>query len=236
VIYSQNHDQVANASHGLRHGALLPPAQQKLAAALLLCAPCVPLLFMGQEYGEIAPFHYFTSHGDEGLARLVTEGRRAEIEEFGNGQACAGPQAPETFAESRLNWALAAQPRHHALLDWYRRLIALRRAHAALGNCRMDLTQVHHGERARWITLGRSDPSGEAAVLICNLSGTPGHVPLSGAEGHWRRELWSGGTDGPNTSGGAGEPPAELHGGAASRRNVPLEGWGAVLYLRGAQA
>jgi len=82
VVFIQNHDQVANTNQGMRLSRLVSLDQFKLAATLLFCAPYLPLLFMGEEFAETAPFLYFTSHLDPVLAKLVTEGRRKEYAEF----------------------------------------------------------------------------------------------------------------------------------------------------------
>src|ERR1035438_4144953 len=82
VVFIQNHDQVANTNQGLRLSELVSIDQFKLAATLLLCSPYLPLLFMGEEFADAAPFLFFTSHLDPSLAKLVTEGRRREYAEF----------------------------------------------------------------------------------------------------------------------------------------------------------
>ncbi len=90
--FTQNHDQVANALHGARSSHVLTLEQQRLAAAVLFFSPFLPLLFMGQEYGETAEFLYFTEHGDPALIEAVREGRRGEISEFAEGREFVDPQ------------------------------------------------------------------------------------------------------------------------------------------------
>src|SRR2546426_4954107 len=108
-------------------------AAVKLAAGLLFAAPAVPLLFMGEEYGETAPFHFFTSFIDRELAERVRRGRLEEFSRFGWQGTIADPNAPATFVASRLNHALGGAPRHRALREYYRRWLTLRPTHAALG-------------------------------------------------------------------------------------------------------
>jgi maltooligosyltrehalose trehalohydrolase len=82
VISMQNHDQVGNRVLGDRLTTLLPPEKVRLAAAATILAPFVPMLFMGEEYGETAPFQYFTSHSDPDLIEAVRKGRREEFDDF----------------------------------------------------------------------------------------------------------------------------------------------------------
>ncbi len=86
VVFSQNHDQVGNRACGERLSVLVNFEAQKLAAGMTLLSPFVPLLFMGEEYGEPSPFLYFTSHGDADLIEAVRRGRREEFSEFGWGE------------------------------------------------------------------------------------------------------------------------------------------------------
>src|SRR5206468_3173028 len=79
VICLQNHDQVGNRAQGERLTALIPRGARFVAAALLLLAPETPLILMGQEYDEPAPFQFFTSYGDPVLQKAVSEGRRREF-------------------------------------------------------------------------------------------------------------------------------------------------------------
>ena len=132
VIATQNHDQVGNRAAGERLSALVDFPRQKLAAALLLLSPYVPLLFMGEEYGETNPFQYFVSHGDEKLVAAVREGRKKEFEAFGWGDDVPDPQSEETFRRSKLDWPSREKSPHRELLALYRDLLALRKREPAL--------------------------------------------------------------------------------------------------------
>ena len=128
VACAQNHDQVGNRPHGERLSALVPWEALYPAATLVLLGSGLPLLFMGEEYGETNPFLYFTSHTDPVLARAVTEGRRKEFIAEGVG-TIPDPQEEETFLRSRLTHR--RDGRHGALREHHRRLLALRRKHRA---------------------------------------------------------------------------------------------------------
>jgi maltooligosyltrehalose trehalohydrolase len=120
VICSSNHDQVGNRPLGDR----LPPAARRLAAACVLFAPQVPLLFQGEEYGEQAPFQFFTDHDDPGIAEATREGRRREFERFAAfaHEEVPDPQARATFDQSKLH----PESGDDELRSFYRRLIANR--------------------------------------------------------------------------------------------------------------
>jgi maltooligosyltrehalose trehalohydrolase len=172
VAFLQNHDQIANTSQGVRWSQLMSIEQYKIAVALLLCSPYLPLLFMGEEFAETNPFLYFTSHGDPALARAVSEGRWREFEEFTEAGAFVDPQTPTAFERSKLNWNLPDQPRHCAILDLHCELIRLRKRWPCLHNGRKDLTRVEIDDAARWLRMERTDPAGSRAVLFCNFSNT----------------------------------------------------------------
>jgi maltooligosyltrehalose trehalohydrolase len=132
VGFLQNHDQIGNRALGERIGALASEEAIHAAAAVLLLAPQVPLLFMGEEWGATSPFFFFCDFEGE-LAELVREGRRREFESFPafrDPEARAripDPGAEATFAASKLRWEELAEPRHRASLERYRELLALRR-------------------------------------------------------------------------------------------------------------
>jgi maltooligosyltrehalose trehalohydrolase len=127
VTCLQNHDQVGNRARGERIAALVPWDALYPASALVLLGSGTPLLFMGEEYGELRPFLYFTSHGDPDLGRAVSEGRRNEY--IAAGGEVPDPQDPATFERSKLTHR--RDGRHGHLREHYRRLLALRRRHLA---------------------------------------------------------------------------------------------------------
>ena len=240
VVFIQNHDQIANGYWGDRLSVLCTPAQQRVAAALHICAPNLPLLFMGQEWGETAPFLYFTSHTDEDLARGVREGRKEEYasfieaEEIGASnmdEGFADPQSVETFERSRLNWSLVEDSPHKEMLNFYRDLLSLRREHKALSNCDKSRLGVQYDESERWVAVERRDESGEAALLVCNLSPDARSVQLKVGAGRWRLVLWS--SD--SVYGGEPEnasPPPVLPAEGEGQIFVQLSGWSAAIYTQ----
>lgn len=132
VVCAQNHDQVGNRALGDRMASLVSHESLKLAAAMVLLAPSVPLLFMGEEYGETAPFLYFVSHSDPALIEAVRRGRRKEFASFAWSGDVPDPQAESTFRRSMPNRELLKQSRHAALWEYYRELIRLRKREPAL--------------------------------------------------------------------------------------------------------
>ncbi|HKY03337.1 MAG TPA: malto-oligosyltrehalose trehalohydrolase [Blastocatellia bacterium] len=127
VVCAQNHDQIGNRMLGERLASLVGFEAAKLAAASVLVSPYPPLLFMGEEYAEQAPFLFFVSYEDAPLVEAVREGRKREFEEFQHEGEVPDPQSPETFQASKLNWQLRSTARHKAMLDFYKRLIEIRK-------------------------------------------------------------------------------------------------------------
>jgi len=156
VVAAQNHDQVGNRAAGERAGALMSDGRLRVAAALLLTSPFVPLLFQGEEWGATTPFQYFTGHPDPELGRKVSQGRRAEFSAFGwDPDQVPDPQDPATFERSRLRWTEIDSERSVSLLDWYRRLIALRRGTASLTDPRLCRTETACDTAAGWLVVRR---------------------------------------------------------------------------------
>jgi len=173
VICVQNHDQVGNRAQGDRLSTIVPFEAVKLAAALLLAAPAVPLLFMGEEYGETAPFQFFTSFLDRNLAEAVRKGRAAEFSRFAWEGTVPDPGDPATFVRSRLNHPLAGAPRHRELYQYYRRWLALRRSHPALGARGKERAHAEVDAEGAVLTLARGAESGPSVRLIANLTAEP---------------------------------------------------------------
>ncbi|HER07602.1 MAG TPA: DUF3459 domain-containing protein, partial [Bacteroides sp.] len=133
VIFSQNHDQTGNRKHGERLISLTDFETAKLVAGTLFVAPNIPMLFMGEEYGEQNPFLYFVSHLDNQLNEQVRRGREQEFEAFqGDGVPAPDPSSVETFSRSKLSWGFTENSEQKAMLDYYQTLIRFRKDHPVL--------------------------------------------------------------------------------------------------------
>ncbi len=132
VVFSQNHDQVGNRMIGERSSQLFSFEMQKLMAATVMISPFLPMLFMGEEYGETNPFQYFVSHGDPELVEAVRKGRKEEFASFHQSGEAPDPQSEDTFNNSQLQWRLPGVEPHATMLRYYQALIALRKTHPAL--------------------------------------------------------------------------------------------------------
>jgi maltooligosyltrehalose trehalohydrolase len=134
VVFTHNHDQVGNHPRGQRWAGMMDFERLKLGAAVMLLSPYVPMLFMGEEYGEDNPFYYFVSHSDPELVEAVRKGRKEEFAGFNSDFETPDPQSEETFNGSKLDWEKRKQGKHAVLLNWYQTLIRLRREEKALQN------------------------------------------------------------------------------------------------------
>ena len=155
VVCNQNHDQIGNRAAGDRLAPKLNFEAIKLAAGITLLSPFVPLLFMGEEYGETAPFQYFTSHGDPALVGAVRKGRSEEFAAFGWTESVPDPQSDSTFTRSKLNHSLKEQASHSVLLRFYRELIKIRRQFDIGALSSRSVDQV--GDRAVLLILGEEN-------------------------------------------------------------------------------
>ncbi len=189
VFCIQNHDQIGNRPFGRRLHHQVEGAVFRAASALLLCAPQTPLLFMGQEWAASTPFLFFTDHHDE-LGRLVTEGRRNEFSRFSAFADAAtraripDPQAPETFARSRLQWRERDRMPHAGVHALYRALLHLRATEPALaGNQPCSVAAV--GARSLMVT--RRAAAGDTLLLAVHVgAGERIALPAPGAAaGPW---------------------------------------------------
>lgn len=224
VVCAQNHDQAGNRALGERLTHLAGFEALKLAAGTVLLAPFVPLLFMGEEYGETAPFLYFTDHGDPGLAAAVLRGRRAEYPE----SEPPDPQARETFERSRLNRGLARDPRHRALLELYTALIRLRKTIPALANLSKEPMEVQVDARVMVARRWRGD---SAAAAVFNFSASPARVEVPLPAGSWTLLLDSADT---RWAGPGRSAPVEIRANGAA--SIALTAWSFVLLASVAEA
>jgi maltooligosyltrehalose trehalohydrolase len=173
--YVQNHDQLGNRAKGDRLCHLTTKERAKVAAALVLTAPFIPMLFQGEEFGSNSPFQYFADFSEEPeLAKAVSEGRRKEFGQFGwNPEEVPEPDSPETFERSKIRWDEVKQEPHASLLEWHRRLIELRRQLPQLTDGRLDLVVTDCDEARKWLTIERG-----LVTIVANLADEAQTIPL----------------------------------------------------------
>jgi maltooligosyltrehalose trehalohydrolase len=164
VVFSQDHDQVGNRAFGDR----MPVHARPLAAFCTLLAPFTPMLFMGEEYGESAPFQFFSDHIDEEIAVATREGRRSEFASFASfTEEIPDPQSEQTFLDSKLT--RRADP---SISQLYADLLRIRDALGA-----GEAVEIDFDDDARWLRVRRG-----GYQLVCNFSSDPSRVPCDGTE------------------------------------------------------
>ncbi|MGH3870757.1 MAG: malto-oligosyltrehalose trehalohydrolase [Pseudonocardiaceae bacterium] len=174
LAYLQNHDQVGNRATGDRISATLSPGLLACGAALVLCSPYTPMIFMGEEWGATTPFQFFSFMPDPALREAIRRGRYAEFAEHGwDDVDVPDPNDEQTFLRSRLDWSEPGAEPHATLLRLYRDLIALRKRCPELSDPRLDRLAVD--VEARTLVLHR----GTLRVVV-NLSAQPVTVALDG--------------------------------------------------------
>ncbi len=168
VVFSQNHDQIGNRMTGDRLSTLISFEALKLTAGTVLLSPFTPFLYMGEEYGENAPFLYFVSHSDSGLIESVREGRKAEFSSFKWKGKATDPQAVDSFVNSKLRWEKINSGNYKILRDFYKFLISLRKDIPALANPDFDTIEVY-GYEDRGIVFLRRWCNGSHIFTILNF-------------------------------------------------------------------
>jgi maltooligosyltrehalose trehalohydrolase len=184
VVCDQNHDQVGNRAAGDRLNSLVNFEAMKLAAGITLLSPFTPMLFMGEEYGETAPFQYFTSHGDPGLVEGVRRGRREEFAAFGWEERVPDPQDEQTYLRSKLNHSLQREEPHSILLQFYRRLIQIRKEYKLAS----PAAQTVHAAGDETIFVLR-ESGDQKLVMIFNFTEQKVGARLSELSGNWKKVI-----------------------------------------------
>ena len=187
VVFAQNHDQVGNRMFGERLPSLVSFEALKLAAGAVMLAPYIPMLFMGEEYAETSPFLYFVSHGDPDLVRAVREGRKAEFEAFRWRGEPPDPQSPETFLRSKVRWEDRAQGNHRTMLQFYKRLIKLRKEIPALSTLSKENIQVQSA--ADTLLLLRRWQGDGQVFCVMNFGEAAVNHEIAIQKGTWERVL-----------------------------------------------
>jgi maltooligosyltrehalose trehalohydrolase len=189
VVCSQNHDQVGNRAAGERLTDLVTFEALKLAAGITLLSPFVPMLFMGEEYGEPAPFQYFVSHGDPALVEAVRRGRREEFAAFGWQVSVPDPQDEETFRRSILDHSLKERDPHQTLYRFYQALTRIR-SELKLGN-RTEHSVRQLGDSSLLLAYARVSLQ---AAMIFNFAASPVTLRVPEIAGKWTTMLHSAAT------------------------------------------
>lgn len=182
VVFAQNHDQVGNRLAGDRLTRLVTFEALKLAAGAVILSPFIPLLFMGEEYGETAPFHYFISHLDPALVEAVRRGRREEFAAFAWQDELPDPQSETTFRRGKLGHDLKHRGNHRVLWEFYRELLRLRREVTAFSG--PDSREIRQDEPQKVLWVRRAGDGPETALGL-NFSDRPASLAFPWPTGRW---------------------------------------------------
>jgi maltooligosyltrehalose trehalohydrolase len=188
LVFSQNHDQVGNRMRGERLSQILDLDALKLAAGTVLLSPFLPLLFMGEEYGEKAPFQYFVSHSDPDLIEAVRKGRQQEFSSFTWNGKVPDPQDEQTFLRCQLNRSLRLERHHRVLYDFYRELIRLRKELPPFARPDKDQMEVRSDEKKKVLYVHRW-AGGEEVFTASNFGDLPAEIGLPIPPGPWVKQL-----------------------------------------------
>jgi maltooligosyltrehalose trehalohydrolase len=203
IIFNQNHDLPGNRPGGERLSVLVDFEKLKLAAAAVLLAPYVPMLFMGEEYGEDNPFYFFSDYSDPKLKDELREGRKKEFAAFEWREDPPDPQDEEVFLRSKLQWNKRKEGRHRVLLEWHRQLIHLRKIHPLLRNLHKNNIRADLLGQSGLAVYRHSINDLQRLVCLFNFSGEKltyvflkenGHHPATPAgagSGRWKKLLAS---------------------------------------------
>ncbi|MGB5420904.1 MAG: malto-oligosyltrehalose trehalohydrolase [Desulfobacterales bacterium] len=188
LVFAQNHDQVGNRMLGDRLAGMVSLEKQKLAAGLVLLSPFIPLIFMGEEYGETAPFQYFVSHTDPELVEAVRKGRRREFAAFDWQADSPDPQDEQTFLRSKLNRSLQREGHHRTMYEFHREVLGLRTRIPALANLSKKNMSVSCDPQQNLLLVRRRFDDDEAGLLF-NFNGETGGIRIHLPAGRWCKRI-----------------------------------------------
>ncbi|MCU0497353.1 MAG: malto-oligosyltrehalose trehalohydrolase [Anaerolineae bacterium] len=189
VVSLQNHDQVGNRMNGDRITHLVDFAAARVAAGVILLSPYTPMIFMGEEYGETAPFLYFVSFDDPDLIEAVRKGRAAEFASFQWQGETPDPQSEQTFLHSKLNHDLRQNAPHRDHEAFYQTLLALRKSHPALQNPDKNDLDVWGYEQERVLIVHRRNGADEALIIYNLHLEKPAEIVCPITHGSWRKQF-----------------------------------------------
>ncbi len=191
IVFYNNHDQAGNRPDGKKLCSLVDFERLKLAAAVMLTAPYIPMIFMGDEYGDPAPFFYFTDHGDETLINDMRKGRKVAFNENGWREEPRDPQDEQTFLQSKLQWSLRTEGKHHLLLQWHKALLGLRRTHAVMKHFNKSNLQTYTAGQHLLAVHRRTDDGRQHLLSVFNFSEQTQGFSLPEWTGPWNKLLHS---------------------------------------------
>ncbi|MDH4192984.1 MAG: malto-oligosyltrehalose trehalohydrolase [Nitrospirota bacterium] len=207
AVCAQNHDQIGNRAQGDRLSTLVSFDALKVANAAVLLSPYLPLLFMGEEYGETAPFLYFIDHGDPDLIEAVRQGRKREFAAFG-WTDIPDPYDRGTFERSRLRPTLETNRQQQAHLRWCQALIHLRKSVPALGTgAKGERVQIGSHSKSQLLIIHRRAKQGPEALILLGFHKNSTLALAKLPKGNWENRLDSG----TSTFGGQEEQLAPLN-------------------------
>jgi maltooligosyltrehalose trehalohydrolase len=167
VVFIDNHDQAGNRATGNCLASLISFEEIKLASAVYMLSPYIPMLFMGEEYGDDSPFLFFISHSDAELIEAVRQGRKKTFAH--GGEEFNDPFDEKSFYQSKLQWQKKNSGKHKLLLQWYKTLIRLRKEQKALQNFNKNNVWVNVNENL--VVLNRrSENFDEEIICFFNFS------------------------------------------------------------------
>ena len=173
IVFSQNHDQTGNRLLGERNSVLYSSNMCKVLALAVMASPFIPLLFMGEEWGETNPFQYFVSHSDPDLINAVREGRKKEFSSFNFSGDAPDPIASETFEGSGLQWSLLNNPKHHSMFHFYKKLIHIRKKYFSLSEKdRQELSTKYFSSMNSLMIIR------ERNIVVMNFSKVVQRIPI----------------------------------------------------------
>lgn len=186
VVCIQNHDQIGNQMLGERLPQLISFDSLKLAAGAVILSPYIPLLFMGEEYAEEAPFTYFVSHSDLDLIQAVRNGRKQEFAAFHYEGSPPDPESPKSFEMCVMNWDSHKEGKHQTLWKFYQRLFQLRQSMPALRNFDRSSLKANADDAKKLVWWQRS---GGDQTLLCVMNFDQVNQSFEFPNQHWRKIL-----------------------------------------------
>ena len=182
VIFSQNHDQVGNRAGGERLSLLTSFEGLKTAAGAVILSRNIPFLFMGEEYGEEAPFLYFASFYDEELRKSVRQGRERLFKK-NTFESISDPFSSHAYIDSKLQWDRTKQEKGRCLYSFYKRLFAIRKEHRAI--TQPTFYEVKEHDPSVLSITGLHEQEG--ILVVMNVDRTKEQVISVEREGRWEK-------------------------------------------------